>query len=309
MEKLSGPFKDIIPNFQKYKKSLGYKYNNINLFRKLDESLSKKGIKDLKDTKIIYDILITNENNYSTKKRNYHLLLQLYNFMHLIGYENMYFEILYFNDYSDFKPTILTNNQLKKFYSKLDDYCKNLQYPENYIYPVLYRLIFSNGLRISEALNIRTSDFSLENKRIFISESKENVSRELPISKSMVDILNIYLGEISILNNMYLFEIDKKKISYNKAKRKFKDVLENLDFSFRIHDLRHTMAVTTFNNLYDKGYNETWILYYLHFYLGHKSYESTERYLRYTKSRYKKAVKTITKKYPNIYPEMRDKYE
>lgn len=33
MEQINGPFKDIIPNFQKYKKSLGYKYDSINNYR------------------------------------------------------------------------------------------------------------------------------------------------------------------------------------------------------------------------------------------------------------------------------------
>lgn len=310
MEKLKGPFKDIILNFQKYKKSLGYKYDNINSFKKLDKTLALNGITNLDNTKIIFDFLVTNEKNYKIKKSNYHLLSQLYNFMDLIGYKNLYFKNLYFeNNNSNFKPTILTKKQIKIFFNNLDNYCLQLSYPENYIYPVIFRLLYSSGLRISEALNLKTSDLSLKNRHIFISESKEGISRELPLSDSMFKVLEDYTKLIPISNNIYLVEINNKKISYNIIKNKFDKILENSKFHFRIHDLRHTMAITTFNNLFDKGYDEKWILYYLHFYLGHSKYKSTEKYLRYTDKRYKKLIKLISAKYPNIYPEMESEYE
>ena len=56
MEQVSGPFKDIIPNFQKYKKSLGYKYDSINNYIRLDKILKNNNINDLNDTKKIFNI-------------------------------------------------------------------------------------------------------------------------------------------------------------------------------------------------------------------------------------------------------------
>ena len=309
MEQINGPFKDIIPNFQKYKKSLGYKYDSINNYIRLDKILKNNNIHDLSDTKKIFDILITNEENIKKKKRHYYALSQLYQFMNLIGYKNLYFEQYYFSDSSKFEPTILTSSQVKTFFKALDNYCKKIPKPECDIFPVLFRLVYSNGLRISEAQNLKVIQYSLEKQSIYIEESKENVSRELPLSKSMIEIFNQYERLININQQTYLFELNSKKITTYKIDKIFDEVLELLDFKFRKHDLRHTMAVTTFNNLFDKGYKEYWILYYLHIFLGHRTFESTEYYLRYTDSRYKKMLKQVSEVYPNVFPKVGDDHE
>ena len=309
MEQINGPFKDIIPNFQKYKKSLGYKYDSINNYIRLDKILKNNNIHDLSDTKKIFDILITNEENIKKKKEHYYALNQLYQFMNLIGYKNLYFEQYYFSSSSKFEPTILTSSQVKTFFKALDNYCKKLQKPECDIFPVLFRLVYSNGLRISEAQNLKVIQYSLEKQSIYIEESKENVSRELPLSKSMIEVFNQYEGLVNINQQTYLFELNNKKITTYKIDKIFDEVLELLDFKFRKHDLRHTMAVTTFNNLFDKGYKEYWILYYLHIFLGHKTFKSTEYYLRYTDSRYKKMLKQVSELYPNVYPKVGYDYE
>ena len=309
MVQINGPFKDIIPNFQKYKKSLGYKYDSINNYIRLDRILKNNNIHDLSDTKKIFDILITNEENIKKKKRHYYALSQLYQFMNLIGYKNLYFERYYFSNDSKFEPTILTSSQVKIFFKTLDNYCRKLQKTECDVFPVLFRLVYSNGLRISEVQNLKVIQYSLEKQTIYIEESKENVSRELPLSKSMIEILNQYEGLVNINQQTYLFELNGKKITTYKIDKIFDEVLELLDFKFRKHDLRHTMAVTTFNNLFDKGYKEYWILYYLHIFLGHKTFESTEYYLRYTDSRYKKMLNQISELYPNVFPKVGDDYE
>ena len=282
MVNLKGPFKDIIPNFRNYKKSLGYKYDNINQFYKIDKILYENNIQNLNNKKLIFDILVNNEKNDLKKKNNYEALKQLYNFMEIIGYKNLYFETVYFNEKSNFKATILTHKQLLSFFTKLDSFCKNLNKPECYIYPALFRLLYSNGLRISEALNLKISQISLENQWIYIEQAKENITRKLPLSNSMKIVLDQYYSKVSIKKQVYLFEINNSKL----------------------HDLRHLMAITSFNLLYDKGYKEDWILYYLHIYLGHKSISSTEYYLQHTEKRYKKTVKKIAEVYPDIFPKL-----
>lgn len=61
MQKLKGPFKDIIPILIKMKKSNGYKYNNINIYTELDNHLFRKNIIEIKDNKEIFNVAIKNE--------------------------------------------------------------------------------------------------------------------------------------------------------------------------------------------------------------------------------------------------------
>lgn len=298
MEKI-GPIKQLIPNFVKYKQSLGYKYNNINHYYVLDKILLANNIFDLNDSKRIFEVLVENETNENRKKKNYSCLKQLYEYLKIIGYKDLYLKEYGFNTTSNFKPTILTNKQLNMFFETLDDYCNNSKNKEDYVFSVLFRLIYSCGLRITEPLNLKITDYSKENGTIYIKESKDNVTRELPLSNSMNKILKSYISSKNN-NSTYLFEINNKKISYSQVSTIFKKVLDILDFKFRIHDLRHLFSITTFNNLYKQGYNEYWILYFLHIYLGHKSWKSTEHYLQFTSSHLKKAVKQFNNFYRNV---------
>ncbi len=297
MEKV-GPFKQILNNFFKYKRSLGYKYNKINNYFLIDEILLKNKIYDLSDTKKIYEVLIEKETNENCKIRNYNCLKQLYKYLEIIGYKDLYLKEYKSKIVSDFKPTILTTKQLNTFFKTLDTYCKNSKEKEDYIYSIIFRLLYSSGLRISECLSLKITDYSKEKQTIFIYQSKDNVTREIPLSNSMNQILKSYISTKK--NNNYLFEINNQKISYKQVSRIFKEVLKKLNFEFRIHDLRHLFSVTTFNNLFKKKYDEYWILFYLHIYLGHKNWKSTENYLQFTSSHLKKAVNQCSRFYRNV---------
>lgn len=297
MEKI-GPLSQYLPDFVKYKQSLGYKYNNISYYIVLDKILLANNIFDLNDSKKIFEVLVEKESNENRKKKNYSCLKQLYEYLKIIGYKDLYLEDYSFNNISNFKPTILTPKQLNIFFKTLDDYCNNSKNKEDYVFSVLFRLVYSCGLRISEPLDLKVKDYSIEKGTIYIKESKDSVTREIPLSNSMNKILKSYISNKN--NNIYLFEINNKKISYSKVSTTFKKVADKLNFKFRIHDFRHIFSVTTFNNLYKQGYTVYWILYYLHIYLGHKDWKSTEHYLQFTSKHLKKAVKQVAEFYKNV---------
>lgn len=228
----------------------------------------------------------------------------LYHFLEKDGYKNLYLEPYYSKAKSSFKTTILTSSQINLFFQKLDEYCDNSIEEKSLIFSVLFRLVYSCGLRITEALNLKITHFSKENRTIFIEQSKENVDRLLPLSDSMYITLEKYEKIINFNMQEYLFELNNEKISYYKVKKTFDKILKLLNFNFRIHDLRHTFAITVFNRLFDKEYNEYWILYYLNIYLGHKNFQSTEHYLHLTPKRYKMMIKKMDKTYESMHREV-----
>lgn len=301
MEKLRGPFKDIILQFQNYKKSLGYSYDNINSFCELDNYLFNKNIKDLNNTKLIFDIAIKQEENVSKKKSRYYCLNQLYEFMKILNYNNLYFEKINFKKEKDFIPKILSKEEISLFFKNIDEKSSTLNSEEKYIYPVLFRLLYSSGLRISEALSLKLVDISINAGTITVVKSKNDITRIIPLSLSMKNILIDYLSIIK--SQAYIFEINNRPISYEKVSDFFQDAIENMP-DFRIHDLRHTFTVNVFNKLYNERYSFNQILYLLHIYLGHKDIESTEYYLRMTNENYKNILNKSHKKYPNIIPKV-----
>lgn len=289
MEKLVGPFRDIIPKLIKYKKSLGHKYNTINNYVMLDRYLFNEGIKDLRDTKKIYEILITNTTGYR-KRANYFCLKELYAFMKILGYKNLYMEELYFENESSEKATILTNKGIIELFNEIDELCKRIN---NVVYPVLFRLIYSCGLRPGEIIKLKTSDISLDNGTIKIMQSKNNKTRILPLSKSMFTIIKHYLSKKEVKENVYLFEINNKKLT----SQMINSFLDTICIDIRLYDFRHTFAVHTLNKLFSGDVKSSEALYPLSVYMGHSNIKSTEYYLQFTKEYYKDVIKKIDKHY------------
>jgi integrase len=77
----------------------------------------------------------------------------------------------------------------------------------------------------------------------------------------------------------------------------------------RLHDFRHTFAVTTMNRLVDQNNDIYVVLPILSAYLGHSGVKSTERYIRLTEERLSTITDTIGNTLSNIFPEVEDDAE
>lgn len=273
MANLKRQIKEIIPSFINYKKSLGYKYNNINKFYKIEKLLYANKIYSLENENKIIDIVSKNDE--------------------LKKYKNEIIDLIKFNNILKNKSTTLKSkvNYIKprqhipniiKFDTFMDicDYIDKISINEKenykYIYPILYRLLYSSGLRINEAICLKTRDIDVINNRITINNSKNNKSRIIIISDSMNDSLKKYIEIVKPKN--YLFEYKNNKINYYTISQFNKKIENYFNINLNFHDFRHTMATTSFLNLKDQGYAEKEILYYLHIYLGHSSINETEYY-------------------------------
>lgn len=292
MEKLTGPFKDIIPMFQKYKKSIGYNYDNINNYILIDKILKYNKVTNFDDTKRIFDILVNEEDDLKKQKRNYFALKELYSFMNIIGYKNTYIEKRYYKLETN-KTQPLSQKEIDTFFKILDQYCK---LNNDNMLPVIFRLIYSSGLRISEAINIKNVDFNRKNGTLLIYKSKNDITRLLVLSNSMLKILDKYFQINDLSNNKYLFEKNNKKIDINYLEKIFNKITTIMGIKSKVHSLRFTFAVNTLNNLYKNKINSKEILYPLSIYMGHQNIKSTEYYLQFTIEYQKKYVTNIIPK-------------
>lgn len=59
--------------------------------------------------------------------------------------------------------------------------------------PVVLRLLYSTGLRISEVINIRNRDIDFENRTIRIRCTKNGMERLAPVNESMETVVIQYL--------------------------------------------------------------------------------------------------------------------
>lgn len=278
MEQLKSFLKYHIPNFIKYKKSLGYKYDNINHLYLIDKIFYDNNIQSFNEIDKIQN-LINNDNKLKRYRNDVNNLIKFNNIIENKSEENKII-IPKISKTPNKVPHIIT----KEEFNILCNYIDNTSYKNNYnkIISVLIRLLYSTGMRINEALSLKMGDIDQLEGKIIIRNSKNNKSRIIVISNTMKNVLNKYISLFHPEN--YLFEYNKKKIIYYNASNYFKRITKELNLKVSFHDLRHTMATTSLLNLLKDGYDEKEILYYLHIYLGHSTIEETEYYLYFTKS-------------------------
>ena len=282
MHKLDGPFRDIIPVLVKMKRSTGYKYDTIKDYVELDNFLYKKGV--TKISQEIYTISVLGEQNPYLKRKRYCALENLNVVMDALNIPTIKMGKIKINGNEKFISRILTINEIKILFNEIDRQINNSKHS---MYSVLYRLLYSSGLRISEILSITKSDYNEEYGALRILDSKNLISRNVVLSNSMKKIFDKYISNIKNKDD-FIFNI-----SYSTARNFFHKIIIKLSLEpCRIHDLRHTFAVHALYNLLKKM-NENKALYYLGIYMGHTCIESTIYYLQLVPKQKRKINKTM----------------
>lgn len=273
MANLKRPNKLNILNFINYKKSLGYKYNNINKFYKIEKLLLDNNIYSLENENKIIDIVSKNVELKKYKNE----IIDLIKFNNILNNKSTPLKTkVTYNKSRQYIPNIIKPHIFKDICEYIDKISINEKDNYKYIYSILYRLLYSSGLRINEAISLKIRDIDTINSKIIINNSKNNKSRIIIISDSMNDVLKKYIKIVNPKN--YLFEYKNHKINYHTISQFNKKIENYFNIDLKFHDFRHTMATTSFLNLKNQGYDEKEILYYLHIYLGHSNINETEYY-------------------------------
>jgi integrase/recombinase XerD len=159
----------------------------------------------------------------------------------------------------------------------------------------LLLLLYATGLRISEALALKTTDVDLAEAILTIRETKFYKSRLVPIGADLVGVLRHYRGQQNgrrarAPHDPFLSDHEGRPILRQTAELVFKRVREQAGlerttcrtFRPRLHDFRHTFAMNRLVSWYRAGKNVQRLLPHLSTYLGHRSVNETQRYLNMT---------------------------
>lgn len=158
------------------------------------------------------------------------------------------------------------------------------------IYAVLFGLIASTGLRISEGLDLTLDDILPEGV-IHIRKTKFGKSRMVPLHATMANVLHQYLDlRLAMIvedNHLFLSE-GNGRIYYSVVHRAFHEILSIAGIAPgrsrrpRIHDLRHTFATRVLEQC-GPGHEEiARHAVALMTYMGHSNLRYTYSYLHRT---------------------------
>lgn len=213
-----------------------------------------------------------------------------------------------------FRPYIFSHEEIRKIVHEADSERPSRSYDRNHLfYPVIIRMLYGCGLRISEALNLRIRDIDLKNGLLYIKDSKNHKSRNLPMDDSLIVFCEYYLEQIHLVyrESDYFFEPPAGgKYNSSSVYHHFRKILFNCEISHggrrnggpRLHDLRHTFCIYSLQQFLENGVDYRAALPILSVYMGHSSLSATGKYLRLTAEAYPEIVLKLEIEYGTIIP-------
>jgi len=295
-----GIFTPIVKGFLEYKRDMGYKYDDGRMYtlRKILVQLNGYGIRTPRLTEqMVWDIQKKlPEESASTQSARITLLRQLALYMNRQGYETYILPTGFYKfQKTIFKAFIYSCQEIESIFNTCDCYCRDsgcLSESAKVVYPFLLRTLYACGLRISEALRLKSGEVNLAERFLLIRESKKYKSRYVPISDSLSENLQIYEQikkekGIQSYDESYFPAPDGYRYSRSAVSCQLKifiaraNVRKTSEGCFpRIHDVRHTAAVRILENLDEEKLDLNVYLPLLSVFLGHDTFWETEQYLQ-----------------------------
>ncbi len=219
-----------------------------------------------------------------------------------------------------FIPYIYSQKEMKDIFNAADSLVIQDRVMNSCIFsvPTMLRLLYATGIRIGETLDLSEDDINIEAKYLRVRDSKNGKQRIIPLSDSLVNVLKQYQRQkrklpVAKKSKCFFVKVDGKKCNYLAVTKWFKDCLvktgircETRNHFPRIHDLRHTFAVTSLANMADAGIDLYASLPILSTYLGHQSLESTNHYVRLTANMYPGLIKDVDMMCLDVFPKLRN---
>lgn len=311
-----GVFKEHLKLFILEKRGLGLKYGNSIVFNlkhfdrfSMDYDCSSGLTKELAmawTERLPYQARVTQEHKIS-------LIRQFALYLRRNGVAACVLPICNSTEFYRTKPYVFTKDEINRIFSAADQIPRRNESPNRYlIMPLVFRVLYCCGLRISEALKLQIKDVDLTRGTLDILDAKGNRDRIVPIDEQLRLRCAKYYEQVHknpaptdyFFPSSYGGYYDQSTVY-----RAFRQVLAKCGISHggrrkgpRIHDLRHTFSVHSFRKFMDGGRDPMEILPILAAYLGHKTYAGTTHYLHLVSEVFPEITGAVEKMYGSLIP-------
>ena len=307
-------FAPYIVQFIDFKRSIGYKFHCTEYLCAFDRFAVENDIQSVSLTREVCDLWAEKRRNESdvTKYKRVSAVRNLSRFMNDLGISS-YVPRLPRNCKSTFTPHIYSQDEIYRFFTECDKIGIS---PRTYtapLYPALFRTLYGTGMRLGEALALRRSNVNLDDGLITLHGTKNGEDRLLPISDSLRGLLSGFASAYSGANpNSYFFtKRNGKPLIHSDVYKTFRSLLLKCGIPYRgrengprIHDFRHTFSVHSLAKMSDDGLDLYYSLPILSKYLGHKSLEATDKYVRLTEEMFPSILQKTNSICTYVFPEV-----
>jgi integrase/recombinase XerD len=306
----------LIEQYISFKRNLGYAFDNKYTFKMFDDFTVENGATSIgltKELAIKWAEKRPNESDVTRYKR-VNTIINFSIYLNQLGYES-YIPRQLKSYKTTFTPFIFSKEELESFFHA----CETIEIKGDttirQILPVVFRMIYGCGLRVSEALNLKCEDVNLDEGYIIVRETKNGCDRVLPLSDSLKNVClqyRKYCLSKQIPSDYFFPQKNNKKYASNTIYRWFRRILWEAGIPHggkgmgpRVHDLRHTFSVHSLAEMSRKGLDLYYSLPILSKYLGHSSLESTDKYVRLTSDMYPELIQEVNSLCSYLFPEVK----
>ncbi|MBU0466017.1 MAG: tyrosine-type recombinase/integrase [Proteobacteria bacterium] len=305
----------MMASFLNEKRMTGYKYaNQEKLLIRFDSYFDRNGYTGIRITKsMVDDFIYSPLEQPSTHYLKERLLRDFALFLVRHGYQEVYIAKVESAPVKKCShiPYIFMEEEMRHIFTAVDAWEDSFYTNRHLVDPVLFRLLYGTGMRVSEALNIMVKDFDGINGVLTVYHAKNNKDRLIPLALSLAGRIGKFINVFHKYSQdtAYLFQSPRKgKTDKSTVYRRFRQYLQcanipHTDAGPRVHDLRHNYAVKCLKKWVLAGEELTNLLPYLAAYMGHSDFRGTQYYLRLTADLYPDIINRLEANFGHVIPE------
>ena len=213
-----------------------------------------------------------------------------------------------------YKPHAFTENELFNLFYACDNVeivCnRNSTKMRKIMMPVLFRLLYSTGMRPIEVVNLQRSDFDFETGVVSIKKSKGYNQRFIVLHDTMLELVKQYDVEIEKYypSRTYFFP-SKNNTNFRRSwvTENFKKLWFKYNTAYaRAYDLRHNYAIKNIMSWTNAGIEFNSKILALSKSMGHSSVNETMYYFSIVPALYDKLEELTGKSFDELIPEVID---
>ncbi len=186
--------------------AVGYKYTKgPSLLKHFDILVVKEHLVEKKFPKELVLLWTKKRPNETDSNRNVRISIVrgFAKYMVRLGYEAYIFPSAAVTiDRYSYVPYIFSEKELKNIFTICDNYpVSNVSPNRHLILPLLFRMLYGCGLRISEALNLKRNEVDLKGGTLFIRNAKFGKERIVPMAETLTErcrqLLSLTISDFS----------------------------------------------------------------------------------------------------------------
>jgi len=317
----SGPFAPMCEAFVRQRRALGIGYNGqIWVLRRFDNFSKDFDIHDYKITKELSSAWMEKSPNESDSyyANRLYAIWHFADFLVQQGFDS-YLSRFKLRRNSKHVPYIFTKDEMSRIFKALDKMQYSPCSPYKHImFPVLYRVLYGCGLRISEALHLTLGDVDIDNLMLHVETSKNDKERLIPMSESLTRYCVALVNELHrnhSKSHLLFYSRDGKPYTVSNIEKHFSTLLWEVEIPYcgrnlgpRLHDIRHTFVCHRLNDWAKTGFDLMVGLPVLSKYLGHENVVGTQWYLKLTAEAYPDVLEKLNAIAGHVFPEVGGDY-